>query len=282
MIAALLIVSREVLEAALIVGVVAAATAGVPRRGSWIAGGIAAGVGGATLVAGFAGAIAAALEGIGQELFNAAVLFAATLMLGWHNVWMSRHGREMAAEAGTLGRAVRAGSRPLYALALIVGLAVLREGSEIVLFLYGIAIGGGGGAWAMAAGSALGLAAGAAAGAALYFGLVRLPLRLLFAVTSWLVLLVAAGMAAQAAAFLVQADLVPPLGDAVWDSSFLLREASLPGQVLHALAGYTARPEGIQLLVYAATIVTIGGLMRLFAPPPAGRSAPGAAGLRAG
>ena len=64
-------------------------------------------------------------------------------MLGWHNVWMSRHGREMAAEATRIGKDVLAGARPLYALALVCGIAVLREGSEIVLFLYGIAVAGG-------------------------------------------------------------------------------------------------------------------------------------------
>ena len=64
-------------------------------------------------------------------------------MLGWHNIWMNRHGRELAASAATLGKAVLGRSRPLYALALVVGIAVLREGSEIVLFLYGIAIASG-------------------------------------------------------------------------------------------------------------------------------------------
>src|SRR6185312_15861678 len=69
------------------------------------------------------------------------------------------------------------------------GIAVLREGSEIVLFLYGIALAGGsGGPAAMVAGGALGLALGAAAGTAIYLGLISIPLRHLFAVTSWLVL----------------------------------------------------------------------------------------------
>ena len=136
-----------------------------------------------------------------------------------------------------------------------VGLAVLREGSEVVLFLYGIAAAGDGGAAAMALGGALGLAAGVAAGAAIYFGLVSIPLRHLFAVTSWLVLLLAAGMASQAAAFLLQADLLPPLGHSLWDTSFLLSEQSLTGRVLHTLIGYTAQPAGIQLVFYLATLV---------------------------
>jgi len=257
-----LIVFREVLEAALVVGIVLAASQGVPRRGTWVGAGIAGGIAGAALVAGFAEQIAAALAGVGQELFNAAVLFTAVAMLGWHNVWMGRHGRELAIEASDIGKLVRSGARPLYALAVVVGLAVLREGSELVLFLYSIVAANGTDAVSFGLGFALGVAAGVGVGALLYFGLLRIPLKHLFTVTSWLILLLAAGMAAQGAAFLVQADVLPSLGDGIWDTSWLLTEHSIPGQVLHALVGYVARPAGIQIVFYAVTLVIIGVLMR--------------------
>ncbi len=272
-----IIVFREVLEAALIVGVVLAASRGVPARGRWVCCGIVGGILGAMGVAAGAGEISAAIDGMGQELFDAAILFTAVGMLAWHNIWMSRHGREMAAEALKLGNAVRDGARPLWALAIVVGIAVLREGSEIVLFLYGIVLAGAGGSpIAMVIGGALGLALGAAAGTGIYLGLVSIPLRYLFTVTSWLVLLLAAGMASQGAAFLMQADLVPALGSNLWDTSFLLSETSLAGRVLHTLIGYSAQPAGIQVLFYIATILVIGGLMRLIGggrPTPAGRPA---------
>jgi high-affinity iron transporter len=271
MLATAIIVFREVLEAALIVGIVMVASRGVTGRGAWVGGGIAAGILGALAVAGGAETIASAAAGIGQEVFNAAILFAAVAMLGWHNIWMTQHGRELTMEANRLGAAVRAGTQPLWALAIAVGLAVLREGSEVVLFLYGIAAAGGGGVAAMVLGGALGLASGVAAGAALYFGLVRIPLRHLFSVTSWLVLLLAAGMASQGAAFLLQADLLPPLGSTLWDTSFLLSDQSLPGRILHTLIGYTAQPAGIQLVFYLTTLFLIGSLMRL-----AGKAAPAA------
>jgi high-affinity iron transporter len=269
-----IIVFREVLEAALIVGIVMAASRGAAGRGRWVSGGIAAGVLGACGVAVFAEVIAAAARGMGQELFDAAVLFAAVGMLGWHNVWMSRHGREMAVHATRLGGAVRCGVRPLWALSFAVALAVLREGSEVVLFLYGIALGGDGGPFAMGAGGLIGLVFGVASGTAIYFGLVSIPMRQLFTVTSWLVLLLAAGLASQGAAFLMQADLLPALGN-TWDTSFLLSDQSLLGKVLHTLIGYTAQPAGIQLVFYAATLLIIGGLMRLAGAgertPPASR-----------
>ena len=269
MLAIAIIVFREVLEASLVVGIVLAASCGVARRGVWVTSGIVAGVLGATLVAACAGAIAAAVNGVGQELFNAAILFTAVAMLGWHNIWMNRHGRELAAAAATLGKAVLGRSRPLYALALVVGIAVLREGSEAVLFLYGIAIASGAGALSILGGGLLGLAGGAAIGAVIYFGLLAIPLRRLFAVTSWLILLLAAGMASQGAAFLMQANLLPTLGNELWDTSSILSERSPLGVLLHVLIGYSAQPAGIQVVFYLVTLLVIGTLMRVTGRPAA-------------
>src|SRR5689334_9420701 len=267
MLATLIIVFREVLEAALIVGIVMAASVGAPRRGFWVSCGLLGGIAAAGIVALFAAEIAAAAAGLGQELLNAAILIFAVGMLGWHNIWMSRHGRELAATAREMGDAVISGARPLYVLAVVVGLAVLREGSETVLFLYGIAAGGGLSPGGLIAGGALGLSGGVAIGAALYLGLLRIPTRRLFTVTGWMVLLLAAGMASQAAGYLVQADLLPPLGDTVWDTSGVLTEDSVLGKALHTLIGYVSRPDGIQILLYVATLAAIWLLTRLVGRP---------------
>ncbi|WP_455384520.1 FTR1 family protein, partial [Acidihalobacter prosperus] len=130
MLGSAVIVFREVLEAALIISIVMGATRGVAARGRWVLGGIAAGVGGAIVVAAFAGAISNAVEGRGQELLNAGVLLAAVLMLAWHNIWMSSHGRQLAGEMRKVGHDVSVGVKPLSALALVTFFAVLREGSE--------------------------------------------------------------------------------------------------------------------------------------------------------
>jgi high-affinity iron transporter len=270
-----LIVFREVLEAALVVGIVMAGSKGVPGRGLWVGSGIVAGTAGACVVAAFAGAIQNAAAGIGQELLNATILFAAVVMLGWHCVWMGRHGRDIARHMSAVSREVVQGSRPLYALAIVVGLAVLREGSEVVLFLYGIAAGGGAGALSMLGGGAVGLAGGVAIGVAIYAGLMRIPMRYLFAVTTWMIILLAAGMASQGARFLVQADLLPALGSHLWDTSGILSERKIAGRVLHTLVGYDASPSGIQLLFYATTLLIIGSLTWILgrANPPAAPAA---------
>lgn len=278
MIGTLVIVFREVLEAALVIGIVLAATRGVTGRGWWVGGGIAAGLFGSTLVAAFARGIAETAAGMGQEVFNASLLFTAVVMLGWHNVWMGRHGRELAHQMKAVGHRVSTGEQPLLALATVVSLAVLREGSEVVLFLYGIAAGGDA-AMSMLGGGALGLLAGVAAGLALYLGLLRIPIRHLFTVTSGLIVLLAAGMAAQAAGFLIQADWLPAWRQPLWDTSAILSDRSLLGQILHVLVGYNDRPAGMQVAFYLATLLLIGGLMWIIGNVPTPQSKQAAAAV---
>ena len=260
-----LLVFREVLEAALIVTVVAAATRGVVRRGWFIGGGIGLGVLGAVLVAVFAGAIANAASGVGQELFNACVLFAAVLMIGWHVIWMSSHGRELAQHMKAVGSEVQTGASSLSLLLAVVALAVLREGSEIVLFLYGMVAGGAGG---LVPGLAMGIAGGTTVGFLLYFGLLRIPLRYFFTATNWMLVLLAAGLASSAARYLVQANLLPQLGGQIWNSSWLLSDGSVLGKMLHILVGYDARPSGIQLVFYAVVVAALVLGARLFGHSP--------------
>jgi len=257
MLASLVIVFREVFEAGLIVGIVLAATQGIAGRAAWIAGGIGAGVCGAALLACFAGALESAFAGNGQEMFNAAILIAAVAMLSWHQIWMAHHGKQMASEMKAMGREVALGSRSLFAMAVVVGVAVLREGAEVVLFLYGIAASGHEGWAPLMLGGAFGVVLGAAVSFLLYRSLIIIPVSKLFAVTGWLIALLAAGMAGQAAAILAGADLIPAWGYQLWDTSWLLPEDSIPGRALHALVGYADRALGVQLAARLAVLTLL-------------------------
>jgi high-affinity iron transporter len=257
MLASLIIVFREVFEAGLIVGIVLAATRGVPRRGLFIAAGVGAGVVGAGLLASFAGVLSDALAGRGQEVFNAAVLSVAVVMLGWHNLWMASHGRELAGEMKAMGRAVAGGDKSLVAMAIVVAVAVLREGAEVVLFLYGIAAASTEGWVALLLGGLLGVALGAAVSFLLYLGLLAIPLHRLFSVTTWLIALVAAGMAGQAAAILAGIDVIPSWGFELWDTSWLLPQDNMLGRALHALVGYSDRPMGVQIAAFLAVLAVL-------------------------
>jgi high-affinity iron transporter len=194
---------------------------------------------------------------MGQELFNASILGVAVVMLAWHNIWMSVHGRELAANANRVGADIRSGAKELSVLLVVVAIAVLREGSETVLFLYGVAISGHESSLPMIAGGAIGLAGGVAVGWLLFKGLLRIPLRWFFSATSLLVLLLAAGMASQAARFLIQADKLPSLAAPLWDTSWIVSNSSLFGKALQGMIGYDAQPSGMQMTFFFAVLVAI-------------------------
>ena len=122
-----LIVFRESLEAALFVGIVAAATRGLAGRGRWLGAGVAAGGVGAVILALLAQQLSGWLDGLGQDVANIGILALALLMLLWHCIWVSTHSREMAGDARHLGQSVHGGRKAPWALLVVVALAVLRE-----------------------------------------------------------------------------------------------------------------------------------------------------------
>lgn len=254
MLSTAIIIFRETLEIAMIMGVVLAATRGLPGRMAWIAGGFMAGSMGAGLVAVFAQTIAASLAGLGQEFFNAGILFTAALFIGWTAVWIRKNARMVTAHLKQVGQDVREGKLPFYSLAAIIGLSMLREGSEIVLFIYGMALSGQSGA-SIVMGSGIGVLLGLVVGTLFYYGLLKIPARYTLSVTSWLLMLLVAGLASQGVGYLSAAGYFSGLSHHLWDSSWLLAEDSIVGKSLHSLIGYTARPTEIQGIVYLATLL---------------------------
>lgn len=260
MLSSFIIVFREVLEAVLIIGIVSAVASGLPRLKSLLTTGIGLGVLAALLVALGADSLASAAQGYGEEIFNAIALLLAVVLLTWHLVWMQRHGRELMLRMRHLGQAVVDGGSSHWTLVLLISVAVLREGAEIVLFLQGVAVSMQDQAdigKQMFVGGLLGIGSGGLLGWLLFKGLLRIPLKYFFSLTSWFILLITAGLSAQAAKYLQQAHLLPNLGVGLWDSSNILSEQSLLGQVLHTMVGYVARPDGIQVLFYLVTLFCI-------------------------
>lgn len=258
MISALVIVFREMLEMALILGVLLAATRGIPGTRRWIGAGAAIGLLGACIVAWFMEELENAMTGDGEFLFNAIVLSLASLFIAWTVIWMSRHGRQMAQRMKQIGTSVVEGELPLKALMFVSLAAVLREGSEAVFFLFGF-LQAGQDAGSMFVGGLLGIFLGGLTGYVLYRGLVVIPIKQLFLVTGILLMLLAAGMASQAAWNLIVIDMIPPLVDSLWNTSSWLSQESLIGELLNVLIGYDENPSGMQLLVFVIAL----GLMLL-------------------
>jgi high-affinity iron transporter len=261
MYAAAIIVFRESLEAALIISIMLAATRGIAMRGRWVLGGIFLGLTGAVLVASGMEMIANLVGGMGQEFFNVAILLTAVVMLAWHNIWMAAHGQELAQQMRSTARAVTDGRSEHSVILLVIALAVMREGSETVLFLYGVATDSANGMRNTLIGGALGFGSGAVVAGLLYAGLLRIPVRWFFAATSALVLLLAASMASQAARLLIQADVLPSLATPIWNTSQILSQNTMAGTILHGLIGYDAQPAGMQVVAYISVLIAIGSGM---------------------
>ena len=104
-------------------------------------------------------------------------------------------------------------------------------------------------------------------------GLLSIPTRYIFAVTSVLIALLAAGMAAQAVQYLDNAGVISVLGRRLWDSSGVLPQDGMLGRLLHTLIGYTDRPSELQLIAYLATLAVMATLTWVAAPPRAARAA---------
>lgn len=261
MLSTAIVVFREALEIAMILGIVLSATRGLAGRAWWVAGGLLAGAMGSGLVAVFASSISDAADGMGQELFNAGILFTAAGLIGWTVVWMQGHAREMAAQLKKVGKEVVSGALPHYSLSVIVGLAMLRECSEIVLFIYGMLVSGEA-VSEIVSGSLAGLVSGVLVGVLLYYGMLKIPARHTLKVTSWILILLVAGLTAQGANFLAQAGYFSDFTGVVWDSSWLLSESTLMGRMMHTLVGYSAHPTAIELIFYGATLALLVGMVR--------------------
>ncbi len=255
MLGAAIIIFRETLEAALFVGIMAAATRGLAGRGRWLGGGVLAGATGALALAAGAEYIGSLADGIGQDLVNAAILSVALAMLTWHCVWVSNQGAQVAEEARALGASFKQGRRAPWALMVVVALSVLREGAETVLFVSGYAAGVD--SAGIVSGAIMGVLSGVGMGWLIYLGLSRVPMQRMFAVTNTLILLLAASIASQLARALAQAGLINAWGEALWDTSGLLRVDSPVGTLAHALVGYDAQPSGLQLAFYLLTVISI-------------------------
>lgn len=257
------IVFREIIEIALVLGIVMAATRGLPGRRFLALAGLTLGIIGSIFIAFFTDKISAAIDGMGQEIFNACIMFIAVGFLSWTVIWMKKHGRHMAKNLKAVGQDVVEGKKSLYVIVGVIALATFREGAEIVLFTYGMTASG---AFAMTdiiLGGIIGGIGGAIVGTALYFGLLKTLQRHLFTVTSWMLIVLTAGMAAQGANFLIAAGVLPDLIPQVWDTSTFIPGHGFLGQTLSVLIGYTPRPTGMELLFYTTALGTIGSAYML-------------------
>jgi len=241
---AVIIILREVLEAALVLSLLVSTTRLMKLSYSGISAGLGLGIAGAVTATLLVDAISESFDGVGQEVFNALILAAIALLLILYGAGLDRR--------------VATGNCQLKPVLLMVScmavaLAITREGMEIIIFFYGFAASPAG-LLSVVVGGTIGAGVGISMGVLIYYGLISLPDRLAVIVPLLLLALVAAGMASQAVVYLMQGGIVESQLP-VWDSSGWIPETSITGQLLYALLGYEATPTLKQLGLYGATLV---------------------------
>lgn len=260
MIASFLLALREGLEAALLVGLTLSVLQ--KMKGQQFAPAVWAGVGGAILLSAGAALIlhqvGAELEGAAEPIFEGVTMFLASGVLTWMIFWMARQGRvvQMALQSEVETAVLTGGQWGLFAIAF---LAVLREGIETALFLTAAAFASSGREALI--GGIIGLIAAATLGWLLFVASIRLNVRQFFQITSFLLILFAAGLVAHGVHEFNEVGWIPSIIEHVWDMNHILPDKSTFGLLLTALFGYNGNPSLTEVLAYVGYFAAIlGGL----------------------
>lgn len=263
MLATFVVVWRESLEAALVVSILLAYLARTGQRDKfkyiWM--GVAGALVGCALFARATAYLQTLFDDAGEEVFQACLMLIAVAVVTAMVLWMHRESRNLRRSLEGRAEILTEHGRVL-SLALLAGIAVFREGAEMVLFLWGIVMSSAGSRLALIAAGFAGAAAAVASAWGIFLGASRLNLKLFFQVTSVALLLIAAGMLAQAANRLIGVGMISPIVGQVWNSGWLLDERGAFGSLAAALFGYRSRPSLLELLLYLIYCAAVLAMMR--------------------
>jgi high-affinity iron transporter len=250
------VIWRESVEALLIIGILNAWLAqqavGAARGRVYLWTGVASGIVLAIVFGALLIGFGEALSDDAQQTYQTiAVLIAAALIVQMV-FWMRKHGRTLKRDLETSlqSAADRSNWWGVFVLALI---AVAREGSETVVFLYGtLAAARSGAILAPLLVALLGLALALGTYYLLQVGSRIVSWRTFFRATEIMLLFLAASLLLTGVDNLVGLGVLPSLSGRLWDSSAVLSDSGPVGGLVGALTGYRARPDLVQVLVYGA------------------------------
>lgn len=268
----LFVVWRESVEALLIIGILYAWLRRRPdaahgMRYLWI--GVGLGIGAAVLLGAMVLKAASVLDGDSGEVFQIAMVLFASALIVQMVCWMRRHGRTLKAELEQ-GMQQNLASHNWWGMVAVIVIAIAREGSETVIFLYGLGVQQQGGGLLNFVFSALtGLALAFATFALLQAGTRVLSWRTFFRFSEAMLLLLAAALLTTGVEKLVSLGWLPGLVDPLWDSAWLLDDSTTTGGLVAALTGYRAHPALTMLIAYAAYWAIVTWLLRSPAVTPA-------------
>ncbi|MFA0028727.1 FTR1 family protein [Vibrio breoganii] len=261
MFASMAIVSREGFEMVLIITLLLAATNQVKGANKWILLGGIAGVCVSILLASLALSNAYIASLLKAKLTGAIILILASLLIAWTVIWMKSEGKKIGQKISNID--VSDATSPLLSLSIVTFLTVVREGSEVVLFLLGLMSQSGVSVHSIILGSVFGALEAIVIGVLMYFGLIRVNIGKVFDVFAVIMTFLSAGMAANAVAKLSSIGLVPSLIPQVWNTTpYFDHHTNWLALVMHVVFGYTEKPSLMQLIVYTSTLVVIFALSK--------------------
>ena len=253
---------REGVEAALIIAIICAYLAKTGNRQHFPK--VAAGAGLAIGLSAVLGIIlfvsVGGLQEPYEQIFEAITLFAAAAVVTWMLFWMRRQARSVKGELqAAVDRALDDGS--VTALAVLVFVAVIREGLETSLFLVGQANSADRGAPSILVGALIGLAIAAALGVGFYQGSRRLNLATFFRWTGVALIFIAAGLLSVGVHELIEIGVIPFGTQTLFDLSGVLPQSAeggnVLGQFLWALFGYSSTPELTTFVAWLTYVVVV-------------------------
>lgn len=253
MLGTFIITWRETIEAALIVGILLTylKKIGQTEQFRFVYWGAFWAVLASLAFAGLSDFLSVFLRDIGQDIFEAAILFLATAVLTHMVVWMHHNAREIKGELQQQAELAISKNR-LWALATLAFVGVFREGVETVLFLWGLFLQGG--RFESVAppvmGGLLGIGLGVFMTWLFFKGFGHLDLRPFFRVSGIILIFMSAGMLSSGIGKLVAAGLVPSLIEPIWNTSWFLTERSFIGSLMAGIFGYRSSPSLIQAIFY--------------------------------
>ena len=257
MIASTIIVLREMLEICLVIGMFSAALNNIQKKWTIICSGILSGIFLSGILTFLFYQASKFLEEDGQEYINITILLSSIICIALTILWINTH---LTLLQHRLKEATI--DSKTFPIIIIIALAIAREGAELVLFMHGIAIGGAR-AIDLTSGFLLGSLIGISLGVLMYRGLLNIPHKYFFKTINIMLILLAAGMSAQLAHYLIVIDLVQIGSNILWDSSWLIRDSSLAGKLSHGLLGYSAKPTLLQVIFYTVTLLSMLLIIRI-------------------
>jgi high-affinity iron transporter len=251
-----LIIFRELLEVLLLLFLIVATAHGrVKNLKLYVFLGCVVGVFGAIILALTAPLLASSFSGMGQEIVNSTIIFTTAMMLAATILYMKNYYANLKNNIKTISLQLEESLRYKILLVLLIATAIFREGSEIVLLLYGITLANQVQLMHFILAISLGSVVAILCGFLFYKGLLKTAN--LFRITSMLLIFISSNMTAESIGILNRAGIIEILPQQAWDLSWLISDNGFIGNCLRALINYNSKPSVLEVLVFMITFCTI-------------------------